>query len=69
MTFERNNLMPQQEPSDTRITQMRSALKEARDYATDLLDDIPADEWPARHYLQRVRAFSNAALKNAERVS
>jgi hypothetical protein len=69
MTFERNNLMPQQEPSDTRIQQMRAALDDARTLATDLLDDIPAQEWPTRHYLQRVRAFSNAALKNAERVS
>jgi hypothetical protein len=60
---------PLSEPSDTRITQMRSALDDARTLAADLLDDIPAAEWPTRHYLQQVRAYSNAALTNAQKLS
>lgn len=55
-------MMPQQEPSDTRIVQARAAIDDSRTLLADLLDDIPAGEWPIRHYLSEARAQLNTAL-------
>lgn len=53
---------PLSEPTDTRIVQARSAIDDARTLVADLLDDIPASEWPTRHYLSQARWQLNTAL-------
>lgn len=61
--------MPQSEPLDTRIVQARAAIDDARTLVADMIDEIPASEWPVRHYLSEARKYLNTALVSLGKVS
>lgn len=49
---------------DSRLSQVRALIDDARCIVADLLDEIPQAEWPARHYLHQSRNQMNAALSS-----